>query len=137
MDKTIIFIIIGVVLVGGLFWAWQTGVFVKTKIEPTPLPEGIVLFYGADCPHCKNVEDYISQNKIEEKVKITKLEIQFNNKTSPELLSNQSLLIKTAQDCKLDIGNGISIPFLYDGRGNCLLGDGPVINFLKNEAGIK
>jgi hypothetical protein len=134
MDKAVI-IIIGVVILAGIgFWAFQSGVF--TPAKASPLPEGIVLFFGADCPHCKIVEDYISQNKIEEKVQFTKLEVPFGTKTSPELLSNAKLAIQMADSCKIDTSNGISIPFLYDGK-NCLVGQDDVIKFFKNAANIK
>ena len=137
MDKTIILIIVAIVLVGGVFWGWQSGFFVKTPpIAPTPLPAGIVLFFGAECPHCKIVEDFVTANNISQKVKFTQLEVPFGDKTSTQLQANAELAIKIAQGCKLDVTNGISIPFLYDGK-NCLVGQDDVINFFKAQAGIK
>lgn len=137
MDKIILFIVIGVVLLGVGFWAWQSGIFGPENITPTPVVDGIILFYGDGCPHCKNVEDFIQANKIEDKIKVTRLEVPFGTKTSPVLLSNADLLLQKAKECKVDTSSGISIPFLYDGKGKCIIGDEPVINFFKNEAGIK
>ena len=140
MDKAIIFTIIGVVALGLLFWGSQSGFFAKnitSNPNQTPLPAGIVLFFGDGCPHCKNVEDYITLNNIEQKVKFTRLEVPFNNKTSPQLEANAVLMIKLAQSCNLDASNGVGIPFLYDGSGKCIGGDVDSINFFKNEAGIK
>ena len=113
MDKAIIFTIIGVVALGLLFWGSQSGFFAKnitSNPNQTPLPAGIVLFFGDGCPHCK---------------------------TSPQLEANAVLMIKLAQSCNLDASNGVGIPFLYDGSGKCIGGDVDSINFFKNEAGIK
>jgi hypothetical protein len=83
------------------------------------------------------VEDFVVANKIEEKVKFTRLEVPFASKTSPQLVDNAKIAIQLAQKCKIDATNGVGIPFLYDGKGNCVDGDVNVINFFKNEAGIK
>lgn len=128
MDKTPIIIIISVILIATLFYVLFSFTS-KTPVTPTVLPEGIVLFYGDGCPHCKNVDDFIVQNKIEEKIKFTKLEVWKNQ-------SNAQLLINTATACKMDISGGVGVPFLYDGK-NCLTGDVDIINLFKNEAGIK
>jgi len=136
MDKAIIIIILTVVVLGFLFWGFQTGFFVKKEVPVIPLPEGIVLFFGEGCPHCKLVEDFISQNKISEKVQFTQLEIPYNGKNSTQLTANAGVLVQVAQECKLDISGGVNIPFLWDGQ-NCLVGDEPIINFFKTRAGIQ
>jgi hypothetical protein len=127
MDKVVIFIIIGVILLGAIFWVWQSGVF--TPVKPASLPEGIVLFYGDGCPHCKDVEDFILQNKIDEKIKITRMEVWHNK-------SNAALLGQIAKQCGI-IGNSVGVPFLYDGNNKCYLGEVDVPNFLKDKTGIK
>lgn len=138
MDKIVIFIIAIIILAGVGFWAFESGFFVKQSINPTTLPKGIVLFFGADCPHCKIVEDFIAQNNISQKVSFSNLEVPFNGKTSAELISNAETAVKSAQYCKIDVANGLSIPFLWDGNNlKCYLGQEEVINFFKNEAGIK
>lgn len=126
MDKVVIFIIIGVILLGVIFWGFQSGVFTK---KPVVIPGGIILFYGQDCPHCKNVEEFILQNKIEEKVKFSRLEVWYNK-------DNQKIIADVAQKCGI-AGDSVGVPLLYDGTGKCLLGDVDIINFFKNEAGIK
>lgn len=125
MNKAIIFTIILIILAGGLFWGFQSG------------SEGIILFYGDGCPHCKNVEDFIATNNIDQKVKYTKLEIPFNGKTSPQLVVNADLLTRVAKKCGLNVSNGLIIPFLYDGNNKCFTGDIDTINFFKNATGIK
>ena len=143
MNKTIVITILLVVLAGFLFWGFQTGFFVTLfsgpakTVEPAPLPQGIVLFYGAECPHCKIVEAFLVANSIDQKVKFTQLEVPFFGKTSSQLEANAGLAIQIAQSCKIDTTNGISIPFLYDGTSKCITGDTDVINFFKNAANIK
>lgn len=140
MNKTLVVAFVLLVLAGFLFWGFQTGFFSAIFSGPansTPNPEGVILFYGADCPHCKIVEAFISDNKISEKVSFANLEIPFNGKTSSQLATNANLLIETAKKCNIDISGGVSIPFLYDGAGKCFTGDVDVINFFKNAANIK
>jgi len=134
MDKKIIFIIVLIIVAGVCFWAWQSGFFNKKPIEPIKIPNGIVLFFGEDCPHCKIVEEFLTDNKIEN---ITKLEIPFNGKTSLQLKANVDVLLKITEICKVDVNSGVAIPFLYNGKDKCFTGDIDVINFLKNEANIK
>lgn len=128
MDKTIIIIIVVIILVGAGFWALQSGIF-SGPIKATALPPGIVLFYGQGCPHCKDVEDFIAKNKIEDKVKITRLEVWYNK-------NNAALLGQVAQKCGIT-GNSVGVPFLYDGNGKCYIGEVDVPNFLKTAAGVK
>src|SRR5271165_303190 len=103
MDKAIIIIVIIIILAGGIFWAAQSGVFSKipsVSVKPAPLPAGIVLFYSPNCQHCQDVEKFIAQNNIDQKVKYTKLEVPFAGKTSDQLAANGELAIKLAQQCK-------------------------------------
>ncbi len=138
MDKVAI-IIIGVIVVVAVI---LVGVYLKNpnspgiSVSPTPLPEGNVLFFGDGCPHCKNVDDFVAQNNIEEKVPFTRLEIPYGGKTSPELEANAALVVQLAEKCSLDTSNGISIPFLWDGQ-NCTIGDAPVVDFFKTQAEIQ
>lgn len=127
-----IIIIVIIILAGFLFWGFQSGFFAKIfsgPIKPIAIPKGIILFYGEGCPHCKDVEDFISQNKIEDKVKITRLEVWYNK-------SNQELLAQVVQKCGIT-ASSVGVPFLYDGNGKCYMGEVDVPNFLKAQAGIQ
>ncbi len=126
MDKTIIFIIIGVIILGAGFWMLQAGVF-SGDVQPVSIPEGVILFYGEDCPHCKNVNDFLSQNNIEEKLEITHLEVYYNQ-------DNQNVLAQVAEKCGLE-ADKIGVPFLWNGE-KCLIGDVDIIDYFKNAAGI-
>jgi glutaredoxin len=131
MDKAIIFTIILVILAAVLFWGFQTGTFEKLfsgPVKPIPIPEGIILFYGQGCPHCKDVEDYISQNKIGDKVTFSSLEVWYNK-------DNQTILSEVVQKCVIN-AKEVGVPFLYDGT-KCLIGKPDIINFFKNAAGIQ
>lgn len=133
MDKVPIFIVSAIIILAGvIFFGAQSGFFSKVvpeKVIPTPLPSGIVLFYGTECPHCKNVEDFIAQNKIDEKIKITRMEVWHNQ-------NNAATLAQVAVKCGIT-GNSVGVPFLYDGNGKCYIGEVDVPNFLKTQAGIK
>lgn len=89
---------------------------------------GIILFYGDGCSHCKIVDDFVAQNKIGEKVEFTRLEV-FNN------TDNQKTLLDKVQVCKLSTTD-VGVPFLWDGK-NCIIGDQDIINFFKDKAGIQ
>ncbi len=128
MDKAIIVTVILIILAGVLFWAFQSGTF-KGPVSATPMPSGIVLFYGAECPHCKIVEDFLVQNKIDDKIKITRLETWHNQ-------SNALLAAATAQSCKVDISKGVPVPLLWDGQ-KCYVGQDDAINFFKAQVGIQ
>jgi len=125
----IIAIITVVIILGGVaFGVYQTGLFEKS--EPPAKGDGIIYFYGDGCPHCKNVADFIAQNKIEEKVNFTKVEVwdnQENRKTFAEVALSK---------CGY-ASNQIGVPFIYDGANRCYMGDIDVIDFFKNAAGIQ
>ena len=121
MNKAIIFAIIIIILVIAFFWVWQT------RTGPVVVPGGIILFYGEGCPHCEVVDDFISENKIEDKVSFARLEVWYN-------ATGKDILAQVVQKCGIS-SNQVGVPFLYDGE-NCFIGDTDVINFFKNEAGI-
>lgn len=119
MDKKTIIIIVAVILLGAAFWALQSGFFFKNE-NPVSSPEGVILFYGEGCPHCKNVEDFLVQNNIKDKVEFTELEVYHNE-------ANQKILLEKVNACGVDTSN-VGIPFLWDGE-NCIIGDQDIINF--------
>jgi hypothetical protein len=139
MDKAIIYTVIIIILAGVLFWAIQSGFLTSIFSSPanaTPLPSGIVLFYGQECPHCADVDAFIKANNIDQKVKITKLEVWHDR-------NNATLLAEVAQKCGISSGS-VGVPFLYDPpsakageNGKCYIGEVDVPNFLKIQAGIK
>jgi len=126
MDKVPIIIIGSVVAIGILFFALTQ--FFPNVPKPAPLPEGIILFYGEDCPHCKLVDEFVKENKVKEKIIFSELEVYYNKE-------NAKLLVSAAQKCGEDISQGIGVPFLYDGK-NCFIGDVNIIDFFKEKIGL-
>ena len=83
----------------------------------------MILFYSDSCPHCQNVENYISSNNIRNKYKFQELEVSKNQ-------DNAALLGAKAGQCGLDVNNGVGVPLFYDGQ-SCLVGDQDIINYFK------
>jgi glutaredoxin len=125
MPKKILLTITGVVVI---VLAGLLIIGYNNSLKPETGVEEIILFYGNDCPHCKIVEDFINQNKIEDEVKFTRLEV-FDNKV------NSNLLAEKAQACRLDT-NQIGVPFLWSGQ-SCFMGDVDVIKFFQDKISQK
>lgn len=83
----------------------------------------MILFYGESCPHCQNVETYINENGIKNKIKFAEKEVS-QNKT------NAALMERKAKVCGLDTAQGLGVPFFFTGK-DCLMGDEPIINYFK------
>ena len=87
-----------------------------------------VFFYGNTCPHCADVEAWMKENKIEEKISIVKKEVYANQQNSQELT-------RAAQSCNIST-DSMGVPFLY-AEGKCFVGSPNVISYLSEKAGIK
>jgi len=86
-----------------------------------------IFFYGNTCPHCKDVENWMKENKIEERIEIVKKEVYKNQENAQEL----SL---AAQSCGLDTNN-IAVPFLYV-ENKCFIGTPDIISYLSQKIGL-
>lgn len=157
-NKNIILFLMVVVLLGGVFfYLYNQGVMkndtedakelkesttqknenvvnkkeeVKTSKTDTEvkIEDGIVYYYGSECPHCKDVLAYLDENDIYSKVKFTKKEVWHNKQNGEELKS-------AALKCGLDPSD-IGVPFVFD-QGKCYIGGPDVIDFFAQKAGIK
>jgi len=116
-NKTL-FIILGVA--GVLVILALLGRFTNKEAKPE-----MILFYGDTCPHCKNVDDFISANSVRDKLKFQELEV-YNNQANARLLS------VTAKKCNIDTSAGIGVPFFFDGA-SCLQGDQPIIDYFQSK----
>jgi len=99
------------------------------KINATPDDQSqIIIFYGDTCPHCKNVEQYITDNKLDTKLKISFKEVYRDT-------ANQQLLQSTIGNCpEIDSSQGIGVPLAYDKTDKfCYLGDTAIIDWLKSQ----
>lgn len=93
--------------------------------NPLKKTDEVILYWGEECAHCKNVDEYLkSHQQIEQKIKIEKKEV-YDNKT------NAADLEEKAAICKYDASQGVPVPFLYF-KGECVVGDQPIIDYLKN-----
>mgnify|MGYP005845005797 CR=1 FL=1 len=84
-----------------------------------------IFFYGNTCPHCADVEKWMKENQIEEKVTLIKKEVYDNRQNSQELT-------EVAQSCGLPT-DSIGVPFLYT-EGKCLIGTPDIIDYLTKRA---
>ncbi len=65
----LIILIVIAIIAAGFFVFWKYGMSQKNEI---------VYYYGDGCPHCANVEQFVKDNRIDEKVSYVKKEV-FNN----------------------------------------------------------
>ncbi|QQS44345.1 hypothetical protein IPM65_01970 [Candidatus Roizmanbacteria bacterium] len=87
-----------------------------------------IFFYGNTCPHCADVEKWMQENKIEEKIEVVKKEVYDNRANSLELS-------QAAESCGLDTSS-IGVPFLFTPEGKCLIGTPDIVGYLSDKAGL-
>jgi len=122
--KTIIYTVIGAVLL--FVFLYGAYLLVNKPKKKQVKTNEIILYWGENCPHCKNVEDYLkSHPDIEKKIKIERKEV-YNNKASASDLEDK------ANICQYEYTTGIPVPFFYY-KGECTTGDKPIIDFLTNK----
>ena len=88
----------------------------------------IIFFYGAACPHCQDVEKYIADHQLDQKVVFSKREVWGDT-------ANANLMAEKAQACGLKLDD-IGVPFLWS-AGKCYVGENEVENFLDAAAAQK
>jgi glutaredoxin len=121
--KTILIIVVAVLIAVLLFFYIKNNQW-GTKQTQNGINAGeIILFYGQECPHCKDLEEWIKNNSIKEKISFTELEVYHNEE-------NQKLIMEKARICNLD-ESSIGVPFLWTGE-TCLIGGEPIQQFFQN-----
>jgi glutaredoxin len=95
-------------------------------VAPTKDNSAIIFFYGQECPHCKIVEQYLSDNKVSDKVQFSQREV-YHDKANAALLTNK------AAECGIK-EDSLGVPFLWE-NGKCHIGQEEVIQFFKNKIG--
>ena len=124
MDKKIYFIIaLAIIVIGGMAF------FILRDNKQAAITESnasMILFFGKGCPHCENVDKFIQENNVKEKVKFDELEVFFDK-------SNEKLMEEKAKDCGVSTDN-LGVPFLWN-EGKCFSGDVDIINFFKSQIG--
>ena len=102
-----------------------TGQSNSNQTESKAEDADMILFYGRECPHCQEVEEYIAENNLDEKVKFSRLEIYHDK-------DNAALAVEKAKECGID-ENELGVPFLW-ASGKCYIGGPEVENFLSAQA---
>ena len=87
----------------------------------------IILFYGTECPHCQDVNEFIEKNQIGEKVSFAHLEI-WHDKRNSETFREK---VKVCEIPEEELG----VPLLI-ARGKCLIGAPDIEEFFLQEAGL-
>lgn len=123
--KVTIGLAILIVAVMGI-WFWSASLK-KEDSRPTEITSDYILFYGAECPHCKDLEAFIAQNGIQDKFKFDSLEV-WHNKANADIFQSKLEECNIAKD-------QWGVPFFY-GKGKCLSGTPEIEDFLKNQAGL-
>lgn len=127
MNKKIIGAVIGIIILAIGLWFWSSVQEAKNA-EATPILTDINFFYGQECSHCQEVEKFLADNKIAEKVKFDSVEVWHNN-------ANADVLTQKAQECGI-APDQVGVPFLF-AFGKCYVGTPEVENFFKQAAGIQ
>ena len=89
-----------------------------------PSPDGYEYFWGDGCPHCANVENFLSSWDKKDQIKITKFEVWNNTKNAKRMEQRVITCGIKPQD--------MGIPLLFTPDGKCYSGDQPIINYLKD-----
>jgi glutaredoxin len=130
MDKKIVLtsiIISVVIIVLGYILVDSSNKKAKIKVN-LPSKDKVVYYYGLTCPHCKEVEEWMKKNKVEEKIKVEKKEVWYNKENAAELQ-------EVARVCNLD-SSSIGVPFLW-ADGKCYIGTPDVERILTEKLKMK
>ena len=133
-NKTLVIILGGLILAGGLVFLLITERSVKTDSQADTVAgvtstsgANLVFYYGAGCPHCQKVEDYIKMNKTDQKLPMEMKEVWSSE-------SNANEMKAIAKTCGI-ADDKIGVPLLYDkSNQTCYLGDSQAIDYLTNNS---
>lgn len=114
-----------VVIAGIIWWGLKDGTGQTAALDPS----AIVYYYGAECPHCKDLQAWIDANKIADKVSFVKKEVWHDS-------GNASELANRAKACGIQ-PEGMGVPFIYGGDGMCYVGAPDAEKFFSEKAGIE
>lgn len=117
-------IVVGVLVVG--FIVWGSISFDADRNDNSVIEdEGIIYYFGAECPHCQDVKRVIEEKNLRQSVDFSEKEVWHNK-------ANDAEMRKRAKKCNLR-GYEIGVPFLYSG-GKCFVGAPDVIKELESQA---
>jgi len=124
----IIYLVVGVVAVAALgvgLWFWSSESAGNKPSGNTNLSgTEMILFYSTSCPHCQKVEQYISDNKVNEKLNIKQLEVSGSQ-------TNAQKFFEVAKGCGISQDNA-GVPLLLN-EGKCFQGDSEIVKLFKEK----
>ncbi len=109
------------ILVGGVFFFGRQS---SGEVSGIAAPTGYEYYWGDGCPHCKNVDDFMSTWENKDKFELQKFETWKNR-------DNAKRLQARSDACKIPRASQ-GVPLLVTPDGKCLDGDVTIIDFLKN-----
>ena len=120
MKKTPFFLFLAalIILIGGAIF------FSKRAPSPTlPSPTTYEYFFSPTCPHCTNVTQFLDSWDKKDTFQIQKYDV-----TGTE---NSDLFLARGKACEIRPSE-LGVPFMITPGGECLMGDTPIIDYLKN-----
>lgn len=120
MKKQLVLYILALIIAitGIVFWAYQNS-------KPVPNDGSLILYYREGCPHCVNVENFMKENNVAEKIPALVLkEGAINTENANEML-------KYANQCNLPLST-VGFPFLWNGS-ECLMGDTDIVAYFTQQ----
>lgn len=125
MNKGLLAIIaatIIVVIAGAFFLSGNNPQPSKPAI--TQAPAELEYYWGNGCPHCEVVAEFLDSWDKKDEVTINKFETWYNKE-------NESRLQAVGAYCNIP-SNQVGVPLLFTPDGQCLIGDTPIIDYLKS-----
>lgn len=116
--KSAIFGALIILAAAGGFWVLTQK---NTNIPPIA---GYEYFWGDGCPHCAVVAEFLATWEGKDKIKIEKKEVWKNT-------ANSRVLGARAVNCGIP-KDELGVPLLVTPEGQCIVGDQPIIEHLKN-----
>ena len=120
-------IFLGIVVAATIF----LGVSVYSILKESPTVKTsaeVILFYGRECPHCQDLEKFLDENKISDKIKYDTVEVWHNQ-------DNDKVLMEKAKICGIK-DEDLGVPFLWV-EGKCLLGNEDIIKYFEEKLNEK
>ncbi|MFA6973322.1 MAG: hypothetical protein WC238_01100 [Parcubacteria group bacterium] len=120
--KIFLTFVAAVVVLGGVL-----GWFMFKQSPTATVTADTILFYGEECPHCKDVDKFLADNKIADKVRYDSVEVWHNK-------DNAALMLQKAKECGL-AEDAVGVPFAWS-EGKCFIGTPDVEALFKEKAGL-
>lgn len=126
--KNIVFRGLGIflfILILGGFVVW--GILdAKKGSSADRIVEGsnIIYYYGAECPHCKDVKNFFEEKGVREKVVFSEKEVWHNKKNSSEMMEKLNACGIPEEEA--------GVPFVF-ARGKCFIGYPDIRDFFETE----